>query len=127
MSYNKTNDSFQKTENENSKNNKYDEELLIKYTNEIKNEETRSQAIENLYKYREENKNIAIYLWYSRGTMAALLQEITNIYQYITTSKLTTENSNKAKYRIKDKTTSSGKTVCYLVRPRGKSVKLCTY
>ena len=100
MSYNKTNDSFQKTENENSKNNKYDEELLIKYTNEIKNEETRSQAIENLYKYREENKNIAIYLWYSRGTMAALLQEITNIYQYITTSKLTTENSNKAKYII---------------------------
>ena len=77
-----------------------DEELLIKYTNEIKNEETRSQAIENLYKYREENKNIAIYLWYSRGTMAALLQEITNIYQYITTSKLTTENSNKAKYII---------------------------
>ena len=105
MSSNKMNDSFQKVENENSKiikcdNNDYDEELLIKYTNEIKNEKTRSQAIGYLYKYREENKNIAIYLWYSRGTMAALLQEITNIYQNLTSSKLTTENSDKAKHII---------------------------
>ena len=102
MSSNKTNDSFQKVENENSKKIKYeyDEELLIKCINEIKNEETRSQAIGYLYKYREENENIAIYLWYSRGTMATLLQEITKIYQFITSSKLTTENSDKAKHII---------------------------
>ncbi len=77
-----------------------EEELIIKYTNEIKNEETRTQAIENLYKLREKNINIAIYLWYSRGTMAALLQEIINTYQYLNSSKLTTEKSNNAKYII---------------------------
>ena len=79
---------------------KKEEELIIKYTNEIKNETTRTQAIENLYKLREKNNNIAIYLWYSRGTMAALLQEIINTYQYLNSSKLTTEKSNNAKYII---------------------------
>ena len=79
---------------------KKEEELIIKYTNEIKNETTRTQAIENLYKLREKNNNIAIYLWYSRGTMAALLQEIINTYQYLNSSKLTIEKSNNAKYII---------------------------
>ena len=102
MSSNKTNDSFQKVENENSINIKNEEEeaLIIKYIEEIKNEETRSQAIENLYRYKGENSNLAIYLWYSGGTMAAFLQEITYTYQYLTTPKFTNEKLNKAKYII---------------------------
>ena len=102
MSSNKTNDSFQKVENENSINIKNEEEeaLIIKYIEEIKNEETRSQAIENLYRYKGENSNLAIYLWYSCGTMAAFLQEIIYTYQYLTTPKFTNEKLNKAKYII---------------------------
>ena len=99
MSNNKSNSSFQNTENNDSKNIQNEEEIIIKYTDEIKNEETRSEAIENLYKYRE-NENIAIYLWYSRGTIAALLQEILNIYQYLSSSKLSNEKANKVKFII---------------------------
>lgn len=98
MSSNKTNDSFQKPEKDIIQNE--EEELIIKYTDEIKNEDTRYKAIENLYKYCEKNKNIAIYLWYSRGTVAALLQEIINAYQYLSPSKLTNEKSDKIKYII---------------------------
>lgn len=101
MSNNKSSDLFENTENEYSKNEQeVEEEIIIKYVYEIKNEETREEAIKNLYKYRENNKNIAIYLWYTRGTMAALLQEIINIYPYFSSSKLTNEQANKAKYII---------------------------
>ena len=77
MSTNKTNDIIEKDENEKIKNSISDE-LIVKYINELKNEETREKAIENLYNYREKNENIPIYLWYSQGTMATLLQEILN-------------------------------------------------
>jgi CCR4-NOT transcription complex subunit 9 len=100
MSNNKSNDLYENTENEYSENNENEEKLIIKYTNEIINEETRAEAIEHLYKYREKNDKIAIYLWFSRGTMAALLQELINIYQYIITSKLTSGKANQAKYII---------------------------
>ena len=102
MSSNKTNDSLLKIENENSLNmkNEEEEELIIKYIEEIKNEDKRSNAIENLYKFKGKNKNLAIYLWYSSGTMAAFLQEIINTYQYLTTSKFTNEILNKAKYIV---------------------------
>ena len=99
MSSDKSNDSFQKTEKDTIQN-EDEEELIIKYTDKIKNEDTRWEAIENLNKYIEKNKNIAIYLWYSRGTMAALVQEIIKAYEYLSTSKLTKEKSDKIKYII---------------------------
>ena len=96
MSNNKTTDSFQKSDNETiSINQEEEKELLINYTNKIKNEETRSEAIDFLYKYREKNDNLALYLWFTRGTMAALLQEIIKIYQDLSPSKLTKEKSDK--------------------------------
>ena len=85
---------------DNKNNNNQEEELIIQYVNEIKNENTRYQAIENLYQYRDINKNIPIYLWYTRGTMAAILQEIINIYPYLSSSKLTNEKFNMAKNMI---------------------------
>ena len=95
MSNNHQINSFQKNEKENSKNESITEEMIIKWINEIKNENTRTKAIENLCKFREKNNNLPIYIWYSRGTMAALLQEIIGIYQYLSSSKLTLEKSNK--------------------------------
>ena len=97
MSANKTVDIFEKEENEKINNN-ITEELIIKYINEIKSEDTRENAINNLYKYREKNENIPIYLWYSQGTMATLLQEILNLYQYLSPSKLNKEISDKASH-----------------------------
>ena len=103
MSSNKTDDSFQKIEIENSQNIKNDdeeEELIINYIEKIKNEDTRSQAIENLFKYKEKSNNLAIYLWYSGFTMTAFLQEIINGYQYLNTPNVTNEKFNKVKYII---------------------------
>ena len=85
----------QKIEKEISKKEHKDEELIIKWISEIKNESTRTKAIENLTKFREKNNNLSIYLWYSRGTIAILLQEIISTYQYLSSSKLSLERSNK--------------------------------
>ena len=103
MSSNKTDDSFQKIEVENStniKNDEEEEELIIKYIEEIKNEDTRSQALENLFKYKEKCNNLAIYLWYSGFTMTAFLQEIVNGYQYLNIPNISNEKLNKVKYII---------------------------
>ena len=95
MSKTKENLSSNKTEiKDNAKNELNDEENIIKWIYEIKKENTRVNAIENLSKYVDQNNNIAIYLWYSCGTIAALLQEVVGIYPYLSTSKLTLEKSN---------------------------------
>ena len=72
-----------------------EEEMIIKWISELKNENTRVKALEYLSEYSEKNHNLAIYLWYSRGTMAVLLQEIISIYHYLTISKLTADNSHR--------------------------------
>ena len=88
--------SFQNSGNKNkNKKEQNEQELIIKWINEIKNENTRAKAIKNLSQLYEKNCNIALYLWYSRGTIAALLQEIVSSYQYLSSLKLTLEKSNK--------------------------------
>ena len=72
-----------------------EEEMIIKWISELKNENTRVKALEYLSDYSEKNHNLAIYLWYSRGTMAVLLQEIISIYHYLNISKLTADNSHR--------------------------------
>ena len=72
-----------------------EEEMIIKWISELKNENTRVKALEYLSEYSDKNRNLAIYLWYSRGTMAVLLQEIISIYHYLTISKLTSDNSHR--------------------------------
>lgn len=101
MSINQENDSFNKNEKkESGKIELNEEEKIIKWISEIKNENTRTKALENLSKYCEKNYKLAIYLWYSRGTIAVLLQEIISVYQYLSTSKLTYEKSHKICYVI---------------------------
>jgi CCR4-NOT transcription complex subunit 9 len=79
-----------------SKNDLNEQELIIKYIKEMKNEEKRTSSIKNLAKFCEKNTNLAIYLWYTRGTVASILQEIIKVYQYLSPSKLTQEISNEA-------------------------------
>ena len=95
MSNNLRNNTFKKNDNKNKdKRELNEEEMIIKWINEIKNENKRIKAIVNLSKYSDKNNNLALYLWYSRGTMAVILQEIISIYQYLSTSKLTLEKEN---------------------------------
>ena len=95
MSNNLQNNTFKKNDNKNKEKKELnEEEMIIKWINEIKNENTRIKAIINLSKYSDNNNKLALYLWYSRGTMAVILQEIISVYQYLSTSKLTLEKAN---------------------------------
>lgn len=72
-----------------------EEDLIIKYINELKDEEKRENAISKLSKYYDKNRNLPIYLWYSQGTMAILLQEVIGTYKFLSSDKLTQENTAK--------------------------------
>ena len=69
---------------------------IIKWVDQIKDETTREKALEELSHKRESLSDLALYIWYSTGTVATLLQEIINTYQLLAPPKLTIAKSNKA-------------------------------
>ena len=69
---------------------------IIKWVDQIKDESTREKALEELSHKRESLSDLALYIWYSTGTVATLLQEIINTYQLLAPPKLTITKSNKA-------------------------------
>ena len=69
---------------------------IIKWVEQIKDESTREKALEELSHKRESLNDLALYIWYSTGTVATLLQEIINTYQLLAPPKLTIAKSNKA-------------------------------
>ena len=69
---------------------------IVKWVDQIKDESTREKALEELSHKRESLSNLALYIWYSTGTVATLLQEIINTYQLLAPPKLTIAKSNKA-------------------------------
>ena len=80
-----------------------EEKILIKYISEIKNESSREKTLTDsfLYDYylEKSKEKIGLYLWYSRGTVAVILQELIKLYSYLTitnTKKITSEISHKA-------------------------------
>ena len=81
--------------NINSKNQLNEEDLIINYINELKYEQKREKAISKLSEYYDKSKNLPIYLWYSQGTMAILLQEIISTYKYFSSTKLSLEKYTK--------------------------------
>ena len=61
-----------------------DDKMITKYILDLKNEETRDEAMKKLYSYPSSLKEkIALYLWYSGGTIALLLQELIKLYPYL--------------------------------------------
>ena len=78
-----------------SQNQQSEEDIIIKYINELKDEEKRSKALSKLSEYYDKNKNLPIYLWYSQGTMAILLQEIISTYKHFSSTKLSSEKYSK--------------------------------
>ena len=78
-----------------SQNQQSEEDIIIKYINELKDEEKRSKALSKLSEYYDKSKNLPIYLWYSQGTMAILLQEIISTYKNFSSTKLSSEKYSK--------------------------------
>jgi CCR4-NOT transcription complex subunit 9 len=73
-----------------------DEASIIQMVNEIKDENTREAALDELSHKRESLPDLALYIWYSTGTVATLLQEIIYTYQLLAPPKLTIQTSNRA-------------------------------
>jgi CCR4-NOT transcription complex subunit 9 len=69
---------------------------ITEWVDQIKDENNREKALEELSHKRESLSDLALYIWYSTGTVATLLQEIINTYQYLAPPKLTVNRSNRA-------------------------------
>ena len=58
-----------------------EDKMITKYILDLKNQETRDEAMKMLYSFTSTLKEkIALYLWYSGGTIALLLQELIKLY-----------------------------------------------
>jgi len=68
---------------------------IEQYVHQLSNPATRENALLELSKKRENFPELAPYLWYSFGTVAALLQEIVSIYPLLTPPSLTAHASNR--------------------------------
>lgn len=68
---------------------------IEQYVHQLSNQATRENALLELSKKRENFPELAPYLWYSFGTIAALLQEIVSIYPLLSPPSLTAHASNR--------------------------------
>lgn len=65
------------------------------FVHQLINPQTRENALLELSKKRENFPELAPFLWYSFGTIAALLQEIVSIYPLLSPPALTAHASNR--------------------------------
>jgi len=72
-----------------------DRERVYQWILELASPDTREHALLELSKKREVVADLAPMLWHSFGTIAALLQEIVNIYPMINPPNLTAHQSNR--------------------------------
>merc|ERR1739838_1265270 len=72
-----------------------DRQQVFEWINNLASMETRESALLELSKKREAVQELAPMLWHSFGTIAALLQEIVNIYPSINPPTLTATQSNR--------------------------------
>lgn len=66
---------------------------VIELIKMIREPEQRDEALMELGKIRETFQNLAIFLWYSVGTIAILIQEIVAIYPFLSPPSLSQANS----------------------------------
>ena len=69
---------------------------IIEWLHQIKDISTRENALTELGKKRETFGDLAIYIWYTPGVIAALLQEIISTYQLLAPPNLNNNTSSKA-------------------------------
>ena len=89
---------LEENKNEGTKNVTNNEEVnkIIEWLTQIKDPSKKEMVLNELSKKRETFPDLAIYLWYSTGTVASLLQEIINTYQLLAPPKLNINSSNRA-------------------------------
>lgn len=74
---------------------KVDRDQICKWILQLQNRDSREEALLELSKKRESVADLAPMLWHSFGTIAALLQEIINIYPAINPPTLNAHQSNR--------------------------------
>ena len=72
-----------------------DESQFVKWILDLRSLDVRERALLELSKRRESLAELPIWLWYSYGTMAALIQELISIYPAIMPPTLTAIQSNR--------------------------------
>ncbi|KJH47861.1 cell differentiation family, Rcd1 [Dictyocaulus viviparus] len=72
-----------------------DREEILQWILDLKDSNKRENALLELSKKRDSVPELPIWLWYSFGTMAALLQEVIAIYPAIMPANLTAAQSNR--------------------------------
>jgi len=72
-----------------------DKTQICQWITDLTNPKTRETALYELSKKREVVPDLAVMLWHSFGTVAALLQEIISIYPAINPPTLTAQQSNR--------------------------------
>uniref|UniRef100_A0A914WRM5 CCR4-NOT transcription complex subunit 9 n=1 Tax=Plectus sambesii TaxID=2011161 RepID=A0A914WRM5_9BILA len=72
-----------------------DKEQVYQWILDLGDPKKREQALLELSKKRESVQDLPIWLWYSFGTIAALLQEVISIYPAIMPPTLTAQQSNR--------------------------------
>ncbi|XP_064385539.1 CCR4-NOT transcription complex subunit 9-like isoform X2 [Halichondria panicea] len=83
------------TSNNNGNSGGDNREQVYTWILELSNPDTREHALIELSKKREVLPDLAPMLWYSFGTLSALLQEIVMIYPVINPPSLTAQQSNR--------------------------------
>ena len=68
---------------------------ICKHIQQLLDADTREQATAELSKLRESCPNMALMLWYSVGSIAALLQEVISVYPLLNPPVLPTAASNR--------------------------------
>lgn len=72
------------------------DDSIYKSVNDLTNPARKAQALDDLRKQREQVEDLPRILWYSVGTIAALLQEIVSIYPLLSPPALETDGPSRA-------------------------------
>lgn len=70
-------------------------ERIAQWINELLSSSTREAALMELSRKREKVADLALLLWHSFGSVAALLYEVISVYPYITPPTLSAQQSNR--------------------------------
>lgn len=79
-----------------SKLSKIEMEEITQWLHQIKDTSTRETSLTELSKKRETFADLALFIWYTPGVIAALLQEIISTYQLLAPPNLNNNSSNRA-------------------------------
>jgi CCR4-NOT transcription complex subunit 9 len=72
-----------------------EQEKVVQLINSLRDADRREETLNELSKKKDEFSDLALYLWYSVGTVSILLQEVISIYQNLNPVSLTPQFSTR--------------------------------